>query len=458
MNHTSKVCDAADWFRPEIHEIITGELREVPRFHRKQWEFASIFLALRQLGKLHPDKLGLSMGGGKELLLYAVAPHVRELIVTDLYATDTTWDCARTEDPDAFVKFNKPLPVEDSKIRALRMDMKQLEFPDGAFDFCYSTCAVEHIGGRSDFLRHLNEVARVLKDDGIYVMTTEVLYGDTTIPDEHNYVFSLSYLDDLFAESLLMPEQEFDARIALHKINYPLPSNISNLASGGERDFGEHYLGDAPHLHLLRGSHPFTAGLFFLRKRAPRDNSGRVRIVGLKETQEFMQTGVDNYRNLLAASTVSVNPFSSLPRGVSWCFTDHAKFFGQERTPFDRETIFHTDYFWWGTVRREFVVSLTPSAGTDEMDIELRVHRYRTLSSRNVECVYEERLHHAGSERLVHTFSLETDEDSCYALLARRVGHTCAFDKITIKSSLADLVKKNFVLPDQRQEPIPSAC
>src|SRR5512135_1736049 len=106
MRTMSKMCDAADWFRPELLEIITNELREVPRFHRKQWESAMIFLALRRLGKLRPANTGLSMGGGKELILYALAPHVRQLVVTDLYDMQTDWDCAKTDDPDTFIRKN----------------------------------------------------------------------------------------------------------------------------------------------------------------------------------------------------------------------------------------------------------------------------------------------------------------------------------------------------------------
>ena len=43
MDNTIKICDAADWFDPEIKSIIEKELKEPARFHRKQWEFAMIF-------------------------------------------------------------------------------------------------------------------------------------------------------------------------------------------------------------------------------------------------------------------------------------------------------------------------------------------------------------------------------------------------------------------------------
>jgi len=66
MINLSKLCDAADWFDSEFQQVVKHELKEFPRFHRKQWEFAMIFLALRKLGYLNEESTGLSMGGGNE--------------------------------------------------------------------------------------------------------------------------------------------------------------------------------------------------------------------------------------------------------------------------------------------------------------------------------------------------------------------------------------------------------
>src|SRR3989304_9949460 len=114
MYNTSKICDAADWFDPAIKLIIEKELREPARFHRKQWEFAMIFLTLRKFGLLNNQKVGLSLGGGNERVLYSVANHVKKLIVTDLYDENTSWDCARTGDPKEFIMNSKPFPVDEN--------------------------------------------------------------------------------------------------------------------------------------------------------------------------------------------------------------------------------------------------------------------------------------------------------------------------------------------------------
>src|SRR5688500_5035819 len=130
MRTLSKVCDGADWLDPELLAVIEGDLRELPRFHRKQWEFAMILLALRRSGVLHPDAVGLSMGSGKERLLYAVAQHVRRVVATDLYDLQTEWATAHTQDPDRYIKEDKPFPVDDAKLQGMRMDMRALDFED----------------------------------------------------------------------------------------------------------------------------------------------------------------------------------------------------------------------------------------------------------------------------------------------------------------------------------------
>ena len=444
MAPLSKFCDAADWFRNDMQDVIRNELREMPRFHRKQWESAMIFLTLRNLGKLRPDSFGLSMGGGKELIAYALAPHTKHLVITDLYEVNTSWDCAKTSNPDEFIRQNKPFPVNDERMSALRMDMRHLEFPDGTFDFCYSTCAVEHIGGPEDFLQHFNEVARVLNDDGIYVFTTEVSYDRTSIQDDHNYIFSLPLLYELIGESNLVPIGDYDARISHHKINFPIPSTLKQLTHFVTDSLPERVLQEAPHIQLLRGKHPFTCGVFVLQKRARAQTDDSSHIIGLDQSQRFVQEGVREFSAMLMNTRVAVNPFALLPGERSRYFADHAEFFAQSsRTEGDPETPFHTDYFWWGNGKRVFDISMRVDGasvlGTPEL--ELRIHRFRTLASRDVDCVSSSSQPVRRHGWLVRTFEVDTDDDYCYAILAKVRQGACMFDRIEIKSYSAHLLR-----------------
>lgn len=375
------------------------------------------------------------MGGGRERLLYAIARHVKLMTVTDLYSSDTPWECARTEDPDLFVKESKPFPVDDGRIRAMRMDMRSLEFPEKTFDFCYSSCAIEHIGVRDDFIRHFNEVARVLKDDGLYVLTTEVQHGHQTIEDPHNFVFAPHYLNDLIMASDLDPEGDCDARMTPHKINYPLPSNLNNLMFMDTEHLAYRFFQESPHLHLLRGKFPFTTCAIVLRKRRGQLRRVPIDFLGLDTTASFMESGLREYAAVLQDRCVTLNPFSSLPGETSRFYLDHENFLGAPAQQLDETTVFHTDYFWWGTGARTFSVSLLPAEGGEgDCDIELRVHRYKTLVSTAVDCVLQTTIQVSGPLPLVRALDVQVDDAYSYAVLAKVRRGACRFRAIEVSS------------------------
>ncbi len=396
-----KVCDAADWFVPELDRIIRQDLHEFPRFHRKQWEFATVFHVLKSLGLLEPTNSALSMGGGKERLSYAVASRIKHLFITDLYDAQTMWDCARTEDPERFIKSDMPFPVDPSRLSALRMDMRKLEFPDASFDFCYSSCAIEHIGSDKDFQSHLKEVNRVLKEGGIYVFTTELHYGPELIVAPNNYIFSASYLNYLFSQSPLLPESEFDANLTPHRTNYPVPVTLDISILGS-------YLSDSyPHLQLLAGKHPFSSALFVLRKSASSSRS-RIQFNGLEESLAFLNRGIDEFRDFLQKSTVRLEPYGALS--------------GHLPTP---DTLFHTTYNYFGSGRRSFELNASIAESSHPCVVELRLHRYRTLnqaSSEKVACV-RVKLNQTGEWE--HKLTASLDENFCYAYLGKITEGRC---------------------------------
>jgi SAM-dependent methyltransferase len=435
----SKVCDAADWFEPDVLDVIQRELGELPRFHRKQWEFAMVFRALKRLGLLTPSGVGLSMGGGRELLLYAVARHVRELVVTDLYDPHTTWAEARTDDPDRFIKEGKPFPVDDARLRALRMDMRQLEFPDETFDFAYSACAVEHIGEWADFLRHLGEVHRVLKPGGVYVFTTELHYGRETIEHPNNYVFSPDYLAELFAASRFTPGQDCPCAIAPHRANMPLPENLAGFYALEGDGMAARFKAELPHVQLLRGQFPHSSALFVLT-RAPdgrRDSQG-IGFPGLESSRDFLAAGIGEYRTWIESSSLSIDPLGYLPGRYS-------RFVEGEREPVTASdatdpTVFHSEYLWLGSGRRSFRARLEPARGRAlGGSVEVRVHRYRTLGRIDVDCSASAVIQLAGQDGrpLSGELSLDVDPEYCYAFLGHMREGDARFQKVRIDSTPA---------------------
>ena len=436
MKYLSKICDAADWFDEEFHSIIVNELKESPRFHRKQWEFAMIFLALKKLGFLNENMTGLSLGGGNERVLYSIAQHVNKLIVTDLYNEDTTWDCARTKDPDEYIKASKPFDVDDSKFKAFRMDMRYLDFEDNTFDFCYSSCAIEHIGDFEDFVQHLDEVYRVLKEDGVYVFTTELKIGSDTIKDQNNFIFSSSYLNEIFKSIKLSPDVDTDVNLAHHEINTPLPSNVRNLCYNHGESFIDGMMKNYPHVVLLRGKYPFTSIQFVMRKKTYASIKKEVIFNGLSETENYLQNRLQKYSELLDNSIISINPFSSLPDSVSHYFLDHSNYFSGNRKDDDSLTLFHTDYFWLGSGERVFKIKMDVAdveVGSENI-IQLRIHSYATLSSKNVECVFEKDLNINVIRNIKEFITLKISDDYYFAIVGKMKSGNCTIKNLWLES------------------------
>ena len=433
MSRGGKLCDAGDWFGRELSRLIQSELRELPRFHRKQWEFGMILGALRAEGALHPGSRGLSMGGGRERLLYAVAPHVERLTVTDLYGGGSEWEEARTDDPRDFIETHMPFPVDPSRIEARRMDMRQLDFGPDTFDFCYSSCAIEHIGGRDDFLGHLREAHRVLKEGGTYVLTTEFHYGAETIALPGNYLFSGAYLSELFADSPFAVAPEFDAALVRHRANVPLPANLPSFRLATDA-VGGHLLEELPHLQLLRGPCPFTSALFVLKK-APRERPPRgMRFGGLSESRAFLAQGVEEWRALLATTRIALAPFAFLPGGHSAIPAEQAPAQVMPLAPGD-DTAFHTDYVWLGAGTRTFRVTLAASpAAAGTATLELRVHRVRAQGPFDAECAASEDTAIAPGERITRELPVLLRDDCCYAVLGKVRAGSCFLAAAEVES------------------------
>ncbi len=307
----SKLCDATDWFEPEFNRIIRSELEEEPRFHRKQWEFAQIFRTLHSLGYLNARSAGLSMGGGEERLLYAVARHVGHLTVTDLYDSSSVWDGARTDNPDRSLNA-APFAIDASRLTARRMDMRSLEFDDATFDFCYSSCAIERIGKDDDFLKHLREVRRVLKDDGVYVLTTEFHYGEDVIRVPRNYYFSSGFLHELVREASFATFNGVDSAVWPHPLNRPLPARLSDLFPDPADSMTGALLRSVPHVQLLTGGLPFSSASLVLTKPAPGVATGVLPISDLAASRQFIEEGVRHWKAFVEGAELRLDPFGLL--------------------------------------------------------------------------------------------------------------------------------------------------
>jgi SAM-dependent methyltransferase len=297
--HSQKLGDSADFSDPRIDLILRHGLRVTPQLHPRQWEFAMTYLQLLIANALTPTSRGISFGSGREPLIFPIAAITSNLTVTDLYSDTTSWGVAKTGKPREFVLEVAPQGFNPSNLDVSAMDMREISFPDGAFDFAYSISAMEHIGDDPDFLQHLREVRRVLRPSGVYVMTTELCFRSESYRSAGNYSFALNHLLSLFAAAGLRAEPVFDAR-------------LNRRAENAPRDLSETRWHDVSHdldetLIVREFAGVMSApGIFILRPANP----APVRVIGLGDTIAWLQSALEHRVSVRYSDWVSVNPFA----------------------------------------------------------------------------------------------------------------------------------------------------
>lgn len=212
--------------------------------------------------------------------------------------------------------------------------MRQIEFPDESFDFACSSSAARHIGGWDDLKAHLSEVKRVLKPGGVYVMTTDFIYGPP-IHTPGGMKFDAEGLERLLQVSGMDYRPIIDCRVTEHLINTPLPSNlIAYMAADGEGVQPDSFW-QLAHVQLLGSGHPCNSVVLEMRKAAT--DRPRIEFVGLEETTTFLKQAQRRWERLIERSNLSPNPAPNMPRE-------------------ERDQRWATTYMWLGSRPRIVVV------------------------------------------------------------------------------------------------------
>ena len=166
--------------------------------HRKSWEFSYITIALRERGMLQPGKKGLGFAVGCEPLPAYFASQGCEILATDLWSDSANaqgWVNTGQNAAGDILKLNQLGHCSDEILRQ-RVSYKNLDMnhiPEelyGKFDFCWSSCAIEHVGSLEKSKTFLKNMINVLKPGGVAVHTTE--YNLTS--DTRTYAYSNSVL------------------------------------------------------------------------------------------------------------------------------------------------------------------------------------------------------------------------------------------------------------------------
>ena len=202
-----RVCRMSDFSKPEIKNIISKLPNEHPDVYwRKMWEFAYIINILEKNDMLVEGKRGLGFAVGEEPLpSYFASKHV-DVLATDLGNENEVaklWmktneniggDVSRLykETLCTIEEFNKYVSYRDVDMNHIPEDIEE-------YDFCWSSCAIEHVGSLELSKEFLKKSLAVLKPGGIAVHTTEINLesNDDTITEGISVIYRRKDLEEI---------------------------------------------------------------------------------------------------------------------------------------------------------------------------------------------------------------------------------------------------------------------
>lgn len=174
----SRACTQAQFDTP-AYRAWCKEIREPPRYHRKQWEFCYILEALVAAGVVGEGRRGLGFGVGKEPLTAVLAARGCHITATDLDPdeaaragwVDTNQYAAQVAALNERGICGAKRFAENVTFRVV--DMNHIPANLANFDFTWSACSLEHLGSIPNGLAFIVNSLATLRPGGIAVHTTE---------------------------------------------------------------------------------------------------------------------------------------------------------------------------------------------------------------------------------------------------------------------------------------------
>jgi 2-polyprenyl-3-methyl-5-hydroxy-6-metoxy-1,4-benzoquinol methylase len=256
LSCTSQICNQ-EFFAPPFYQYWTAKIKENPHFHRKQWEFVYITQTLFENDMLKAGNRGLGFGVGVEPLPALFASMGCKIIASDMdmkREAAKRWKITNQHSSNKIELLNQkgicPPAIFKENVSFRNIDMNNI--PDdlrrGMFDFIWSSCALEHIGGLQKSVDFIINSLDTLRPGGIAVHTTEynLSSNDDTQEDPSGYVFRRKDIEDI-AEKI--------TRLGHHV--YPLDFRQGKL--GGDMFVDETPYQQKLHLRLRLGHYAATS-------------------------------------------------------------------------------------------------------------------------------------------------------------------------------------------------------
>ena len=148
-------------------------------YSRKLWEFCYALQALFEQGCLSPSKRGIGFGVGTEPMASYLGSLGQTVMITDLPADDQRvagWS-RHTEYAHSLRQAHHPHLVDwdvfSRSVEHRAIDMNALPNDLGQYDFCWSICALEHLGSIAKGAAFIENAMAILKPGGVAIHTLE---------------------------------------------------------------------------------------------------------------------------------------------------------------------------------------------------------------------------------------------------------------------------------------------
>ena len=174
----SKLCTQED-MESDWSRYWTSELKVPLILHRKIWEHTYLLQALYSTGNISPDKKGLGFGCGVEPIPSYLAAKGVSTTITDLppeHQQTSGWMSSNEYEQSLENAYMEHLVERDTFIRMVShrfVDMNAIPDDLSGYDFCWSICALEHLGSIQKGLDFIENSLRTLRPGGTAVHTME---------------------------------------------------------------------------------------------------------------------------------------------------------------------------------------------------------------------------------------------------------------------------------------------
>jgi 2-polyprenyl-3-methyl-5-hydroxy-6-metoxy-1,4-benzoquinol methylase len=224
-----------------------GQLQTPVVYHRKLWELAYALQAMFENGHLRAGARGLGFGCGVEPLPSYLAAHGVSVTMTDLPPAEAQaagWSATNQHTANIEMAYHANLCTReafDSLVSLRYLDMNAIPDDLTDYDFCWSICALEHLGTIEQGLTFIESSLKTLRPGGLGVHTTELNIDaeGPTIDNWQTVLFQRRHFEELAlrlrAQGHYVAELDFflgdkpmDRFIDLPPFHHDLPKDLGD--------------------------------------------------------------------------------------------------------------------------------------------------------------------------------------------------------------------------------------